>query len=63
MELIILVDNAPHPFDSTLSSEHGLSILIKRDNGEIVLCDTGKGDTYRHNMENLGLNITDVSPR
>ena len=61
MELIILVDNAPHPFDSTLSSEHGLSILIKRDNGEIVLCDTGKGDTYRHNMENLGLNITDVS--
>lgn len=61
MELIILVDNAPHPLDGTLSSEHGLSVLVKRDNGEIVLCDTGRSDTYRHNMENLGLNIKDVS--
>ena len=60
MELLILVDNAPHPHDGTLSSEHGLSVLIKRDNGRIVLCDTGRSNTYRHNMENLGLNIKDV---
>lgn len=43
-----------------LPVEHGLSLFIKKDDGQSVLFDLGQSELFARNAETLGLSIADV---
>lgn len=57
MKWIVLSDNRSN--DSSLLTEHGLSILLQTERHKILL-DTGAGDVFIRNAEQLGINLNDV---
>ena len=57
MKWIVLSDNRSS--DSRLSTEHGLSILLRTEQHKILL-DTGASDLFIRNAELLGIDLSDV---
>ena len=57
MKWIVLSDNRSS--DSRLSTEHGLSILLRTEQHKILL-DTGASDLFIRNAEQLGKYLSDV---
>ena len=57
MKWTVFSDNRSN--DSSLSTEHGLSILLETDRHKILL-DTGASDVYIRNAEQLGVDLSDV---
>lgn len=57
--LTVLIDNNPHPYDTSLLVEHGLSFYFEL-NGEKYLFDVGASDGFYQNAMNLGISIEEV---
>ncbi len=57
MKWTVLSDNRSS--DSRLSTEHGLSIILQTERHKILL-DTGAGDVFIRNAEQLGIDFSDV---
>ena len=57
MKWTVLSDNRSN--NSSLSTEHGLSILLETERHKILL-DTGASDVFIQNAELLGVNLSDV---
>ena len=57
MKCIVLSDNRSN--NSSLSTEHGLSILLTTDQHKILL-DTGASDVFIRNAEVLGIDLSEV---
>ena len=57
MKWTVLSDN--RSYDSCLSTEHGLSILLATERYKILL-DTGASDVFIRNAEQLGIDLSDV---
>jgi 7,8-dihydropterin-6-yl-methyl-4-(beta-D-ribofuranosyl)aminobenzene 5'-phosphate synthase len=57
MKIRILVDN--YVSQRSFLAEHGFSVLIE-DEGEKILFDTGQGFVLLHNLNLLGLKLTDI---
>ncbi|MDK2820926.1 MAG: 7,8-dihydropterin-6-yl-methyl-4-(beta-D-ribofuranosyl)aminobenzene 5-phosphate synthase [Clostridia bacterium] len=57
VEIINLVDNTATKHG--LLAEHGLSFLI-RVNGEVILFDTGAGNTVVHNAREMGIDLSQI---
>ena len=60
MKWTVLSDNRSN--NSSLSTEHGLSILLETERHKILL-DTGASDVFIQNAELLGVNLSDVDYR
>ena len=60
MRWTVLSDNRSD--DSRLSTEHGLSIFLRRSQTERhkILLDTGASDVFIRNAEQLGIDLSDV---
>ncbi len=59
LEVTVLVDNDAR--DERLRAEHGLSLLIRRANGQTLLLDAGAtGNTLLGNAEQLGIDLAAV---
>ena len=57
MKWTVLSDNRSN--DSSLLTEHGLSILLQTERHKILL-DTGASDVFIKNAEQLGIDLSDV---
>ena len=57
MKWTVLSDNRSN--DSSLLTEHGLSILLQTERHKILL-DTGASDVFIRNAEQLGIDLSDV---
>ena len=57
MKWTVLSDNRSN--NSSLSTEHGLSILLETERHKILL-DTGASDVFIQNAEQLGIDLSDV---
>lgn len=57
MKITSLVDDISN---STLQSEHGLSLYIELDSGITILFDMGQSDLFAHNAKILNKDITKV---
>ncbi len=55
-----LIDNVPHPDNTKLHSEHGLSMLFKWHHDRILF-DVGLTPHFAQNAEALNIDITDIS--
>ena len=54
---IVLVDNRAN--DTTVETEHGLSILLETENHNILL-DTGASNKFIHNAQKLGIDLSTI---
>ena len=60
MKCVVLSDNRSD--DSRLSTEHGLSIFLRRSQTgrDKILLDTGASDVFIRNADQLGIDLSDV---
>ncbi|WP_457572411.1 MBL fold metallo-hydrolase, partial [Desulfovulcanus sp.] len=57
-QITVIVDNKT--LSSALGCEHGLSMLIKLDNGRQWLWDTGQSELFIHNARALNLDLGQI---
>ena len=57
MKWTVLSDN--RTCNDLLQTEHGLSILLKKEHHRILL-DTGASDVFIHNAEKMGIDLSTV---
>lgn len=59
MKITALIENTKPKSDKTLRVEHGLSLHIQYNNGQILF-DTGMSEAFHENAAKLGIDIGDV---